>query len=122
MSRVLLKIQTCVHYHFFDNAKVNLLSNVFRLSAVPKGENLSRGILEYRNRLGKTDHFDRQFYLYYWNHRNIKWHQALLKGLLKMAINNGWIIYNELHGNISLRQFILKMINYLAPTEKKTTT
>ena len=41
------------------------------------------------------DHHDRQLHSYYPIHRNIKWHSALLLGLLKIAVNNTWTVARQ---------------------------
>ena len=56
---------------------------------------LPAALYYYRKWLGALDHHDRQLHAYYPTHRNIKWHNAFLLSLLKIAVNNTWIINNN---------------------------
>ena len=63
---------------------------------------------------GSLDHHDRQLHTYYSSHRNIKWHSVLLLSLLKIAINNTWILINQLqHQQISLKDVEIAIIKHL---------
>lgn len=101
----------------FDKAKVNLLTNLFlgdtAIANAAGTKQIPQSLYYYRMWLGAVDHFDRQLHLYLSGHRNIKWHQALLGGLLKIAVNNTWVIYKELGHEITLKDTILAIIEYL---------
>ena len=87
-----------IHNRYFyamsvkDKAKVNLLSNVMNLNKTiinsQTNQTLPLGFCWYQKWLGDLDHFDRWLHLYLTQHRNIKWTQALLSTLLKIAVNN----------------------------------
>src|SRR5688572_19765844 len=52
-------------------------------------------------------------HLYFPFHRNYKWTIAFLKGLLKICINNTWIIFNELGNNMNLMDVTYTIIHHL---------
>lgn len=102
---------------YFDKAKVNIITNLFEGEEFVKDSNdriLPRAIYQYRQWLGNIDHFDRWIHLYLQKHRNIKWTQALLCALLKMAVNNTLIIASEKNINHSIREVTLAVIDHLA--------
>ena len=72
------------------------------------------GIHWYRQWLGSVDHFDRYLHLYSHNHRHIKWTQALLDGLLKMAVNNTFIIAKYLRLTNTLKETTQVLIDQLS--------
>lgn len=102
---------------YYNKAKVNLITNLFDAFPFVKNQfdqNIPKGIYEYRQYLGNVDHFDRWLHLYLQHHRNIKWTQALLNGLLKMAVNNTLIICIEKSLALELKTVTLEVINHLA--------
>jgi hypothetical protein len=92
---------------YYDKAKVNLITNLFVGNKIIRNQNgnksLPKAIYFYRKWLGGVDHFDHWLHLYLQYHRNIKWTQALLNGLIKMAINNTHIIASSLGLTKSLK-------------------
>lgn len=105
---------------YYDKAKVNILTNYFRADQLvynsSQSKQLPLGIYRYREFLGPVDHFDRQLHLYYPRTRNIKWTQALLRGLLKIAVNNTYIIAKEMNLCTSLKETELDIIDHLSGT------
>lgn len=104
----------------YDRAKINLVTNLF-ISDRPiynhdHSMKLPWSLYYYRKWLGSVDHFDRQLHLYLYPHRNIKWHQALLPALLKMAVNNTWVIRRQSDANITLKEVTVAIINHLSGT------
>lgn len=100
---------------YFDKAKVNLITNYFRADIIKKinGFKLPIGIHQYRSLLGPLDHFDRQLHLYFPEIRNIKWTQALLNGVFKIAVNDTNVIAQEKGFTDSLRSTELQLIDHL---------
>lgn len=103
---------------YYDKARVNLISNFIATHRIVQNQDntkrLPAGIYWYRKWLGGVDHFDRWLHLYMQQHRNIKWTQALLVGLLKMTINNTLIIAKERGLNETLRTVTLHIIKHLS--------
>ena len=79
-----------------------------------KTKKLPVALYHYRRWLGSLDHHDRQLHTYYPSHRNIKWHSALLLGLLKIAVNNTWILVNQLQYQTSLKDVEIAIIKHLS--------
>ena len=81
---------------FWDKAKVNIVINLMVGSKLMQSDStvksLPAALWHYRKWFASVDYHDRQLYSYYPIHRNIKWHSALLLGLLKIAVNNTWIV------------------------------
>jgi hypothetical protein len=102
----------------YDKAKLNLLTNIFDggipILSSDGRKRLPQAMYFYRKWLGSVDHFDRMLHLYLFPHRNLKWHQALLPALLKIAVNNTWIIYNNLGNKASLKEVELEVIQHLS--------
>lgn len=73
-----------------------------------------KGIYYYRKWLGSVDHYDRWLNLYFNDHRKMKWTQALLNGLLKIAINNTFIIAKYFDSKLTLKKTILCIIKHLS--------
>jgi len=103
---------------YYDKAKVNLLTNVMNFNKTilnPQTRTLlPLGICWYRKWLGGLDHFDRWLHLYLLRHRNIKWTQALLSTLLKIAVNDTHIIASYLDIENTYKQTVLELIDHLA--------
>jgi hypothetical protein len=103
---------------FWDKAKVNLITNVMHagksISDSTGTKTLPLALYNYRRWLGSLDHHDRQLHTYYPSHRNIKWHSALLISLLKIAVNNTWIVANQLQQQVSLKDVELAIIKHLS--------
>lgn len=103
---------------YYDKAKVNLITNLFVASKIIKSrigdKTLPKGIYFYRKWLGGVDHFDRWLHLYLQHHRNIKWTQALLDGMLKMAVNNTHIIASNFGLTNDLRETTLSIVDHLS--------
>jgi hypothetical protein len=101
-----------------DKAKVNLLSNLMKtwtpLQHPKTGTSLPQGLYYYRKWLGGLDHFDGQLHLYLNSHRHIKWTQALLGALLKIAVNNTWVIRRQFIEDLDLKTVIKEIIIHLA--------
>jgi hypothetical protein len=104
----------------YDKAKLNLLTNLFPADrAIYNTERTTRlpwALYYYRRWLGAVDHFDRQLHLYLYPHRNIKWHQALLPALLKMVVNNTWVVANYYDYDVSLKDVTHVIISHLSGT------
>ena len=102
---------------FWDKAKVNLLTNIMNggksITNSSKTLTLPASLYYYRKWLGALDHHDRQLHAYYPNHKNFKWHNAFLNGILKIAVNNTWIIANELKMDLSLKEVEYLIIKHL---------
>ena len=103
---------------YSDKHKVNLLTNIFdgskKVRVTNQNRDMPASIYWYRQWLGPIDHFDRLLHLYLWSHRNIKWTQALLSGVLKIAVNNTNIIAQQLNLTSNLRETELALIDHLA--------
>lgn len=102
---------------YFDKAKVNIITNLFDGFPLVRNRHnqlIPRAIQEYRSLLGSVDQFDRWLHQYLPQHRNIKWTQALLCGLLKMTINNTLIISMQKSISFDLKEVTLKVIDHLA--------
>lgn len=103
---------------YFDKAKVNLISNLFlthkEASNSTQSKSLPMGLYWYRRWLGGVDHFDRWFHLYLQPHRNIKWTQALLTGLFKIAVGNTNIIAINLGHETTLKETTVEIIKHLS--------
>ena len=102
---------------YYDKAKVNLLTNVFLGNRMiydsTKQKSLPISLYWYRKWLGGLDHFDRWLHLYLKPHRNIKWTQALLPALLKIAVGNTNIIANRMELSENLKDTTLQLIQHL---------
>ena len=103
---------------FWDRTKVNLLTNVMHagklISNSTRTKALPMVLYHYRRWLGSLDHHDRQLHAYYPSYRNIKWHSALLLELLKIAVNNTWILINQLQDQeISLKDVEIAIVKHL---------
>ena len=81
-----------------------------------KTQTLPASLYYYRRWLGALDHHDRQLHAYYSKHRNIKWHCALLMALLKICVNNTWIVTNQLELKLSLKEVEEHIIKHLSGT------
>ena len=79
-----------------------------------KNKSMPIGLYWYRRWLGGVDHFDRWFHLYLQQHRNIKWTQALLPVLLKIAVGNTNIIATNNGYNTTLKDTTVEIIKHLA--------
>lgn len=105
---------------YYDKAKVNLITNLFDMGQWLRNSQNTKalpiGIYWYRKWLGNLDHFDRWLHQYLSEHRNIKWTMALLKALLKIAVNNTCILAQELGFGITLKECILQVVDHLAGT------
>lgn len=92
---------------YYNKAKVNLVTNIINTNKVIANSNNTKqiplGIYWYRKWLGKVDYFDRWLHLYLTQHRNIKWTQALLAALLKIAINNTHILAMDMKLSTELK-------------------
>ena len=103
---------------YFDKAKVNLITNLFLTNKIAHNSNglktLPLGLYWYRKQLGGVDHFDRWLHLYLSQHRNIKWKQALLSALLKIAVGNTNIIANNCKLATNLKDTTIEIIKHLA--------
>lgn len=103
---------------YYDKAKVNLITNLFNTCQQTVNstntKKLPLGIYYYRKWFGGLDHFDRWLHLYLFNHRNIKWTEALLNTMLKIAVNNTHIIATYLGFETNLKQTILELIDHLS--------
>jgi len=103
---------------YFDKAKVNLITNLFLTNKMAHNSNglktLPLGLYWYRKWLGGVDHFDRWLHLYLPQHRNIKWTQALLSALLKIAVGNTNIIANNFELSTNLKETTIEIIKHLA--------
>lgn len=103
---------------YYDKAKVNLITNIFNTNkTISNSENTKKlplGIYWYRKWLGGVDHFDRWLHLYLTQHRNIKWTQALLAALLKIALNNTHILAIDSGIATDLKNTTLEVINHLS--------
>lgn len=103
---------------YYDKAKLNLITNLFQghkmLWNSNKSKQLPTSVYWYRKWLGPIDHADRQLHLYLPQHRNIKWTQALFRGLLKVAVNNCFIIAQQLEFVDSLLETELLLIDYMS--------
>jgi len=101
-----------------DKAKLNLLTNLFIAgksvsSKSDPSKSMPIAAYYYRAWLGNIDHFDCQLHNYLYSHKHIKWHQALLPALLKIAINNTWIIKKQLQPGITLKKVAVEVIDIL---------
>lgn len=56
-------------------------------------------------------------HLYFPQQRNIKWTSALLIGLLKMTVNNTWIIARHFNKALTLKKVMIQLIKHLAGTD-----
>jgi len=103
---------------YFDKAKVNLITNLFLTNKIAQNSTGSKsmplGLYWYRRWLGGVDHFDRWLHLYLQQHRNIKWTQALLPALLKIAVGNTNIIANNFEFDTTLKGTTIEIIKHLA--------
>jgi uncharacterized protein YihD (DUF1040 family) len=103
---------------YFDKAKVNLITNLFLCNKIAQNSTQKKsmpvGLYWYRRWLGGVDHFDRWLHLYLTSHRNIKWTQALLSALLKIAVGNTNIIANNSGFDTNLKNSTIEIIKYLA--------
>lgn len=103
---------------FWDKAKVNILTNLMNGGKPMKSESnvkiLPAALWHYRKWLGSVDHHDRQLHSYYPIHRNIKWHNAFLLGLLKIAVNNTWIVAKQYQPDLSLKDVEKDLIKHLS--------
>lgn len=102
---------------YYDKAKVNLLTNLF-LGCKPiqnsnQTKQLPQALYYYRKWLGSVDHFDRQLHSYFIQHRNYKWTSSLLAALLKMAVNNTWIIRRHFNPSITLKETMSEIVEHL---------
>ena len=75
---------------------------------------LPAALFYYRKWLDSVDHHDRQLHSYYPIHRNIKWHNAFLLGLLKIAVNNTWIVAKQQQPDLSLKEVQKSLIKHLS--------
>ena len=102
---------------FWNKAKVNLITNLmFRWKPITSKsitKVLSSALYYYRKWLGSLDHYDRQLHAYYPLHRNIRWHNFLLLSFLKIAVNNTWIIANQLDIVCTLKETEQYLIKHL---------
>ena len=102
---------------FFDRAKVNILTNLFHSEKMVfntlRNQKIPSGIYYYHQHLGPIDHFDRLLHLYYPHRCSIRWTDALLLGLWKMAVNNTNVIAQELGYSTSLKQTMESIISHL---------
>jgi hypothetical protein len=105
---------------YYDKAKINLLTNLMlagkSIHSPTTNKVLPVALYYYRQWLGSVDHHDRQLHLYWPLHRNLKWHSALLQALLKIAVNNTWVMYNELNPNdkyMGLKEVTKAIIHHL---------
>lgn len=103
---------------YYDKAKLNLLTNLFhghKMIANTSGKKqLATAVYWYRKWLGPLDRMDRQLHLYLPQHRNIKWTQALFRGLLKMCLNNVNVLVKQHHPSANLLETELILIKFLA--------
>lgn len=102
---------------YYDKAKVNLLTNLFLMQKMVTNstniKSLPQGLYWYRKWLGGVDHFDSSLHLYLQHHRNIKWTQALLPALVKIAIGNTNVIAIDMGFNTNLKETTLQVIDHL---------
>jgi hypothetical protein len=102
---------------YYDKSKVNLVTNLFAIHKLTQNSNQSKslplGLYWYRKWLGAVDHFDRSLHLYLQGHRNLKWTQALLPALLKIAIGNTNTIAMHMGFDTTLKQTTLQIIDHL---------
>jgi hypothetical protein len=103
---------------YYDKTKVNLISNVINLNKwiTCNSRSLPLGICWYRKWLGGLDHFDRWLNLYLTPHRNIKWTQALLSTLLKIAVNDTHTIAIYMDFETTFKDTTIEIINHLSGT------
>ena len=103
---------------YYDKAKVNILTNMWvgdKVIKDPKTKStLPIGIFWYRRWLGGLDQFDRYLHLYFSKNKNIKWTTSLLKGLLKMAIVNTFIIRKYFTPDLEIKKVIYELIGHLS--------
>lgn len=103
---------------FWDKAKVNILTNLMNGGKAMKSNSATKvlpaALFYYRKWLGSVDHHDRQLHAYYPMHRNIKWHNALLLGLLKIAVNNTWIVAKQQQPDLSLKEAEQHIVKHLS--------
>lgn len=114
----------CVDNKYFsvisinDKAKINLVTNLWQADKIiynhDRTQKLPWALYYYRKWLGSVDHFDRQLHLYLYPHRNIKWHQALLPALLKIVVNNTWIVARQDNPDLTLKEVIQTIISHLS--------
>jgi hypothetical protein len=111
------------NYHFsamtyYDKAKINLLTNLFPVQKMIHDssgvKSLPQALYWYRKWLGGVDNFDRWLHLYMQKHRNIKWTQALLVALLKIAVGNTNVIATNMGLSTNLRETTLQLIDHLS--------
>lgn len=102
---------------YYDKAKVNLLTNLFKGDKLVKSstgdKEIPRSLDTYRKWLGAVDRFDRKLHGYLFAQRNIKWTQSLLKALLKIAINNTHCIAKWKSLATDLLSLELELIDHL---------